>query len=136
MGATSFSAATGVAVGECFGFGFGAADCSGAAVADCSGAGVGVFGSETGAGDRCVESNNILPTRAKRIMGFISKLNPRNDGAHEVFLDELSLSYSSRLKDSLLLVKDRRVVKREKEVYGNGGRMATATERNDIVLSR
>ena len=69
MGATSFSAATGVAVGECFGFGV--ADCSGAAVADCSGAGVGLFGSETGAGDRCVESNNMLPIRAKRIMGFI-----------------------------------------------------------------
>ena len=63
MGATSFSAATGVAVGECFGFGLG--------VADCSGAGVGLFGSETCAGDRCVKSNNMLPIRTKRIMRFI-----------------------------------------------------------------
>jgi hypothetical protein len=69
IGATSFSAATGVAVGECFGFGVD--DCSGAAVADCRGAGVGVFGSEIGAGDRCAEINSTQPIRAKRIMGFI-----------------------------------------------------------------
>lgn len=77
----SFSVAMGFAVGECFGFGV--ADCSGAAVAD--GVGVGLSGSETGAGDRCAKSNNKLPNRTKRIMGFISKLNSRSDGAHEVF---------------------------------------------------
>jgi hypothetical protein len=87
MGATSFSVATGAAVGECFGFGFGVADCSGAVVADCSGAGVGLFGSEIGAGDRCAESNNMLPIKAKRVMGFIiQKLSSKNDKVHEIFL--------------------------------------------------
>ena len=94
---TSFSVAIAFAVGECFGFGV--ADCSGAAIADCVGVGVGLSGSETGAGDRCARSNNKLPNRTKRIMGFISKLNSRNDGTHEVFLGAVIINYVDLARD-------------------------------------